>query len=157
MRVTISRREFQVSSRQERRLHTWGATRRYSSSRDGNITDSSADSRNMARDRDSGNVKPCSLQFTVYSLHEKKVVLPARARRRAACWLKTVPRQDFLWSLQARYRLGTDRGAVRTSKSVNISTTEVRRLTSTSSLYSHVLYPFLTFMEGCKISPRKSY
>ena len=58
VRVDIPTTDSQVLLRKDKRLQTWGATERYSSSRSGNKMDSSADNRNMARDRDNGNVNP---------------------------------------------------------------------------------------------------
>ena len=58
VRVDIPTTDSQVLLRKDKRLQTWGATARYSSSRSGNKMDSSADNRNMARDRENGNVNP---------------------------------------------------------------------------------------------------
>ena len=58
VRVDIPTTDSQVLLRKDKRLQTWGATERYSSSRSGNKIDSSADNRNMARERDTGNVNP---------------------------------------------------------------------------------------------------
>ena len=58
VRVDIPTTDSQVLLRKDKRLQTWGATERYSSSRSGNKRDSSADNRNMARERDTGNVNP---------------------------------------------------------------------------------------------------